>query len=88
MDLLNLLRRFWSSSPWKAVIPLINTTTPPSPSTTSTLSHFRIPSGFTSTSYACATVAHTLGIPVSYLFIPPNGTPEEWVILAMLEVEA
>ena len=31
-------------------------------------------------------IAHTLGIPVSYLFIPPHGTPEERVILAMLEV--
>jgi hypothetical protein len=31
-------------------------------------------------------VAHTLGIPVSYLFIPPGSTPEERILLAMLMV--
>jgi hypothetical protein len=32
-------------------------------------------------------VAHSLGIPVSYLFIPPDSTPEERILLAMLLVE-
>ena len=32
-------------------------------------------------------VAHTFGIPVSYLFVPPESTPEERIILAMLLVE-
>jgi len=34
----------------------------------------------------CRFWSHTLGIPVSYLFIPPHSTPEERLILAMLEV--
>ena len=31
-------------------------------------------------------VAHTFGIPVSYLFVPPESTPEERILLAMLLV--